>query len=149
MEFYSKIIPPENLAYCKSSEGTYDDLLPEMYNTINWDIVVTMGDFNARTGNLQDYCDVDELSPHQTIDTVVNNDTLTARAYLTSQFCLLYKFHIQTTDGIHPQHHHSHKLCTFCHQQPGQHTDPFPIQSGVSLSLVYVLMTAAFLANYW
>ena len=66
-------VPPENSVYCNGTEEVYDELLLQIYTTINYDHVLIMGDFNARTGKLRDCCDIDYLPEWKVTDNTVNN----------------------------------------------------------------------------
>ena len=73
MGVYIVYIPPEGSIYSNNTEGVYDELLLQVYATVNWDKFIVMGDFNARVGDLKDCCDIDNLMDRQTIDNTINN----------------------------------------------------------------------------
>ena len=98
MTVYCVYLPPEGSNYCFDTERMYDELLVQIYNTVNYDMVVILGDFNACTGGLMDSCDHDEIGIRKNIDNVVNNHGKDLIEFLIESKCCIVNGRVGSND---------------------------------------------------
>ena len=67
-------IPPENSVYAQGVEETYGYLVSMVYELYDEDMVLIMGDFNARLGTKPDVIDVIDNVPSRNVIDDVHND---------------------------------------------------------------------------
>lgn len=70
---FSSYLPPENSPWGRNGTAFFSHLLAQTYLYDDVDNIFMCGDVNARTGSLPDLVtDVDDVSPRDNIDTVIN-----------------------------------------------------------------------------
>ena len=66
-------LPPENSVWGRDSSSFFSHLLSLVYSSVDSDIIVICGDFNARISNLDNYKpDIDDITRRISIDNVIN-----------------------------------------------------------------------------
>ena len=87
---YVIYLPPEGSSYSKNIQGMYDELLMQVYTTVNWDNILIMGDFNSRVGNLKVTCETDQMSDCRVVDETVNgHGKMLLNFLIESKCCIL------------------------------------------------------------
>ena len=66
-------LPPQHTKYGNDPDLFFECMTQLIYMFNDLDCVIIGGDYNARTGNMQDYiADIDEISERQSVDPVTN-----------------------------------------------------------------------------
>ena len=82
-------VPPEGSRYDMESITVYDELLLQTYATVNWDQLLMVGDFNARVGDVKDFCNSDDIQTRNIIDSTINSHGWEMLNFLIESKCCI------------------------------------------------------------
>ena len=84
-------LPPENSLYGRDCESFFAHIITQIYLNIDADALIILGDFNSRTGNLEDSINLLDQIPERTaLNQIVNSPSTSFLEFLKDcKLCML------------------------------------------------------------